>query len=455
MNVKFLKGLSSSFVNLSKDSNTFYYLTDLHALYLGEKLIGNGVSMEMFDGLKNRVKALEDADFQTQINTIQETLKSIATSETVVAIDNRLKVVEGDYLKSSDKTELEGKVTALESAVNTKFNSYSTTEQMNAAIDADVKVVTDYIAEHEADWSAKTDISSLESRMTAVEKVADDAQTAEEVSNAINTEIAKLNISTTYATKAESEQVLVDAKAYTDEMKDTILGGEGLKETFDTLLEIQNWIEGDGVNATELAEAIAKETKDREDADKAINEEIAKCAKSADLGDLAGQDLEDLNLGQYAKSADISEDISKGVTAHGWGDHSGQGYLKAADIEDKADKSQLSDYLTIEAHNTFVNGNAALQSGINAEKVGQIQAGVDAKAVTDTLKSAAFKDASEFDGAGAAAAVQGATTNTVKDCVDAINALNSKTPNFVKKDDINAITTGMGDIIDHLTWGTF
>lgn len=77
-----------------------------------------------------------------------------------------------------------------------------------------------------------------------------------------------------YATKAYADQAEADAlsaaKKYTDDMKDALLG-EGIKDTFDTLVEIQNWIEGDGVNATELSEAIAAETKAREEADTAID----------------------------------------------------------------------------------------------------------------------------------------------------------------------------------------
>lgn len=64
------------------------------------------------------------------------------------------------------------------------------------------------------------------------------------------------------------------AKAYADDIKEAILGGEGLKDTFDTLLEIQNWIEGDGVNTTELTKAIADETKAREEADTALSNRI-------------------------------------------------------------------------------------------------------------------------------------------------------------------------------------
>lgn len=56
--------------------------------------------------------------------------------------------------------------------------------------------------------------------------------------------------------KAAEAQALTDAKAYTDGVKEAILG-EGISETFDTLVEIQQWIEGDGVNATELASEVA------------------------------------------------------------------------------------------------------------------------------------------------------------------------------------------------------
>lgn len=80
----------------------------------------------------------------------------------------------------------------------------------------------------------------------------------------INNNIADINNETTgilalakedATTKANT--ALIDAKSYADGIKTAILG-EGIKDTFDTLVEIQNWIEGDGVNATELAEEMAK-----------------------------------------------------------------------------------------------------------------------------------------------------------------------------------------------------
>ena len=68
----------------------------------------------------------------------------------------------------------------------------------------------------------------------------------------------QLDNENTRALAAEAK-VLSDAKNYTDEVKNALLG-EGIKDTFDTLVEIQNWIEGDGVNTAELTEAIATES---------------------------------------------------------------------------------------------------------------------------------------------------------------------------------------------------
>ena len=55
----------------------------------------------------------------------------------------------------------------------------------------------------------------------------------------------------------DMDAILQEAKTYTDEMKQSLLG-EGISETFDTLKEIQDWIETDGVEATELATQLAK-----------------------------------------------------------------------------------------------------------------------------------------------------------------------------------------------------
>ena len=76
---------------------------------------------------------------------------------------------------------------------------------------------------------------------------------------------------------AAEKQVLIDAKAYTDQAKKEFLTGasaETLGKTYDTLLEISQWIEGDGVNTTELTAAIAEETNAREENIANINTRI-------------------------------------------------------------------------------------------------------------------------------------------------------------------------------------
>ena len=58
------------------------------------------------------------------------------------------------------------------------------------------------------------------------------------------------------------EDVSGDVAAITDRVE-TFLDSNELNETIDTLYEIQNWINGDGVNTTELTEAIAIESNKR------------------------------------------------------------------------------------------------------------------------------------------------------------------------------------------------
>ena len=116
---------------------------------------------------------------------------------------------------------------------------------------------------------------------------ADNAATAETV-NGINERVG--DIEADYLKGADKEELEgkittaeTNAKAYADEIKEAILGGEGLKDTFDTLLEIQTWIEGDGVNTTELTTAIATETKAREDADAGFETRVSALEEKVDV----------------------------------------------------------------------------------------------------------------------------------------------------------------------------
>ena len=96
MNVSFLRGLSTSFKaeGFSPVSTTFYFLTDTSELYLGSVLLSNEITAAQFEALEARVKTLEDADFQGQIDAIREELKSFGTSETITRLEERIAALE-------------------------------------------------------------------------------------------------------------------------------------------------------------------------------------------------------------------------------------------------------------------------------------------------------------------------------------------------------------------------
>ena len=300
MKVQFLKGQSSKFKaeGFSPVSTTFYFLEDTLELYLGSKLLSNEVTAAQFAALEARVKALEDADFQGQINAINETLKSIATSATVEAIDERLKVVEGDYLKKADK------------------------EALQAEIDADVKVVTDLLA---SDYSTKA--------------VADTLYAGKAYENKVDTLVGE-DAGVSVRTIAASEVAKVVANA---------------DEDFDTLKEIADWIASDSTGAAAMSnaiEALKKEIGGEQTADGFTNSRIDT---------LEGKvDVEKVSTAISAATADMA--TNTGVDA------------------------KLANYVTIEAHNTFVSENDALQSGITADKVRSYDGIVDS--IGDYAKTA-------------------------------------------------------------------
>ena len=170
-------------------------------------------------------------------------------------------------------------------------------------------------------------------------------------------------------------------------------------------------------------------------------------------------------LGDNVKTA-----IAKGVTAHGWGDHAQEGYLKAGDIADKADRDDLNAYVlksdavgyndiwTEAEHNAFVQAHSAvLNSGITSEKITYYD-GIATRVINngtnwDKAPEALQKANDAYTLAGQKAtldeaknAIQGATTNTVKDCVDAINTMNNKT---------GEVSENVQNIVAQLTWGEF
>jgi hypothetical protein len=165
-------------------------------------------------------------------------------------------------------TEVDGKITAISGSIAAE--TYDAYGAAAAAQSAAEKTASDALAAARTEISAEIDgdvktakealetqinnITNADNGILAQAKKYTDDEVKELADGAVkaNTEaIAAIN-------KADTG-ILAQAKAYTDDVKEAILG-EGISETFDTLVEIQKWIEGDGVNATELTKAIADET---------------------------------------------------------------------------------------------------------------------------------------------------------------------------------------------------
>lgn len=154
----------------------------------------------------------------------------------------------------------------------------------------------------------------------------------------------------TYVDTAEEDAVKA-AKAYTDEVKKAILTGDStteLKEAYDTLVEIQQWIEGDGVNATELSSAIAAEAKTR-------GEEITR------VEGLISKEAED-----RAEAIEGVQDQIDALTA-------GDGKVKAAEKADVAsglDEAGIAQVEDIKVNNA---GHADTTSGLDATAEAQVK----------------------------------------------------------------------------------
>lgn len=77
-----------------------------------------------------------------------------------------------------------------------------------------------------------------------------------------------------YDAAGAAEAAETAAKAYADEIKADLLGDD-LADTFNTLKDVQDWVDTHGVEATNLSTALAAETKAREEADTALSNRIA------------------------------------------------------------------------------------------------------------------------------------------------------------------------------------
>jgi hypothetical protein len=475
MNVSFKKGLKASLPS-TRDANTFYYVSDEFALYLGEHLISNEVTLEQFNALEERVRVLEGKvktleDWKVAIDEWKNSLPEYVTKAVYDAFveaqdlrdDGQDELIAGLRKDLDDITEVGGEPNKVD---DVKVNG--------------VSVVTDKIAN--IDISGKLDVATYnEDKAAQSEKDAaqDKALTdykAEMVTAMSNADTAAQG----YAATAEANAKEHANKAIDDLIK-TYLDGE-TDEVINTLEEVAAWINNDTAGVTKIIEDVATNKaniktinesavmtsgitaakvgdydtiKSTVDTNKPIWDGVVNKLDASTYNTFVGTTYATLDAAVAAANshADSKDaDIAKGVDAQG----------RVATLEGKVDVEKVSTAIATATADMATNASVdeklagyaktadlGTASAKNVEffaTAAQGEAGVAAKAVTDTLKSAAFVETSAFDAAGAAAAVQGETTNTVKDCVDAINTMNGQ---------VGSTIGTVENIVNQLTWGSF
>lgn len=270
-------------------------------------------------GLASRVKALEDdrvteqelADAVAPLAVKTEVASTYETIANVDLVRNRVKDLEDhkdDYKAYADQAETDA-VAAAKTETENQVKALSDSIKDHDSVDSFADVMTE-MAKYQlaGDYATKTEAQGYadakDSAIADAKKAGDDAAAALEAYKTSNNQALADEIA---RAKAAEAQALVDAKAYADDLKDSILG-EGISETFDTLKEIQTWIEGDGVNATELSGAIAAEAKTRGEEDSRLEGLIeanadAIAALTADDGKVANA--------AYADKANSLTDAAK------------------------------------------------------------------------------------------------------------------------------------------------
>ena len=485
MNVSFKKGLKASLPS-TRDANTFYYVSDEFALYLGNHLISNEVTLEQFEALAARVKNLEDwkatlteltkdngtADLiKVSVTTENGAVKTVAVDDS--ALDTKL---ENDLKAAKDYTDQEiNKITTGAGYATTKYvddaigaldaNVTSTAPETGKGIQVGVTEVDGVITavtvsgNYDEAYDAKGAASTAEENakkytddeITGLEfNLSEDGKTLE-LKNKAGTAVATLNttdfvvdgmLSSVVADQTNNKLTFTwntDAGETVTEIElssiaDIYKGSEGT--------EVKVSVSNENIISAELTAAIRAEINKGVDAQTrvgviegkeatwdgkqdaltttqlaAVNSGIttekvgqydAAVSTVNGLGDLAAKNEADLNLGQYAKTADISADIAKGVAA-----------------------------------NTAITDGT---SGLAAAHT-KAQQGIDdaAAALAKANEKATLDEAKT--------AIQGNTTVKVEDCVKAINKLvdGSETTGT----QINTINNNVAEIIEALTWGNF
>ena len=231
------------------------------------------VGIANFETKENVKKVADDLSAYKTSNNEEVGKKANASDVyTKIEIDDKNYATKAEaeaYANAKD-----GAITAAQSKAN---DAYALAETKVTA-ESGKRLITDAEATKLAglknydDTGVKADITANTNAITAIK----DGATIDSFAD-VEAALAGKQATGDYATKAYVDEEVGAVATVANEAKnriDTFLDTEGVADTVDSLHDIKAWMDGEGVNATELTEAIAAEAKLRKDADDALDGRI-------------------------------------------------------------------------------------------------------------------------------------------------------------------------------------
>ena len=235
-----------------------------------EKLRAEGAE----DALSDRIASLEGSDHTHENKDVLDGITAEKVAAWGAAEANAIADAEAKYQVKGDYEAAGAAAQALADAKADAEAKYQVKGEYEAA-GAAAQALADAKADAEAKYQVK---GEYEAAGAAAQALADAKSYSDGLNNAMDERVDALEGSNhTHANKAELDKIAEGDKAKWDDAVsrlDNFLVGTGTADVVDTLQDIKNWMDGDGVVATELTEAIAAEAKLRGDADDAMDARV-------------------------------------------------------------------------------------------------------------------------------------------------------------------------------------
>ena len=319
-----IDGLSNYITGKVEDTNTTYTFeitADTGELVIkSHDLKGNSTTVGTFDVVSKKELDTVLADYVTSA-ALSTTLESYLTNNAFNTwkVENATAIADAKAEGTAAKTALNEYKTANDAALAGVKATAEAATTMEAVEAKGYAVATNVASEIErveglvsaeasradaAEKKALEDAKAYADGLASNYDAAGAASAAEAAAKAYADGLAKNYDEAGAAAAAESA-----AKAYADGIKSDLLGDD-LADTFNTLKDVQDWVDTHGIEATNLSTALAAETKAREEADTALG---ARIKAYEDVKDTYATKSEVEAVSAIADAAQTAEEVASAI----------------------------------------------------------------------------------------------------------------------------------------------